>query len=94
MTPTEEDGVVLEITENAGKQMAAALAEDSEGEGECFRILLTEAGVKLVRDEQQAEDVAVEHDEQVVLVMDSVTAEFLKDQKIDYDEAQSALVFT
>jgi Fe-S cluster assembly iron-binding protein IscA len=94
MTPTEEDGVVLEITESAGKRMAAALAEDSQEENECFRILLTEAGVKLVRDEQQAEDVAVEHDEQVVLVMDSVTAEFLKDQKIDYDEAQSALVFT
>jgi Fe-S cluster assembly iron-binding protein IscA len=84
---------MLEITEPAAKRMASALAELSAAENECFRIVVTEEGARLMRDEQQAGDVALEHEQKVVLVMDSDTAEFLKDEKIDYDEAKSALVF-
>ena len=84
---------MLEITPAAANRMLTALLEVSEAGDECFRIVVTEEGAKLLQDEQQTHDVVFEHEQRVVLVMDPATAEFLKDEKIDYDEANSALVF-
>lgn len=84
---------MLQITDTAGKYMQAALVEAGADVHECFRVVVAEEGVSLTRDQQRPNDVALEHEDQVVLVLDGPTAELLKDRKIDYDEATSGLVF-
>ncbi len=84
---------MLEISPVAAEQLQAALTEASEAEGACVRIAVTESGVQLLIDEQRDGDTALEHEDKVLVVMDSLAAQVLDDRKIDYDQATSQFVF-
>ncbi|NQT14544.1 MAG: hypothetical protein HQ582_17440 [Planctomycetes bacterium] len=84
---------MLHITDSAATWMRSALSEENEDDSQCFRIIVTATGVQLMRGEECPDDVvAYTHDDKVVLVLDAATAEFLKDQGVDYDADTSELV--
>jgi Fe-S cluster assembly iron-binding protein IscA len=84
---------MLEVTDGAAKRMRTVLSQVDQADDLCFRITVTEEGVNLTPDQERPEDTAIKHDEQVVLVMDRLTADLLEDHKLDYDEATSQLFF-
>jgi Fe-S cluster assembly iron-binding protein IscA len=84
---------MLEVTSSAAGQLRAALVESREGDQECFRVLLRENCLEVIPDQPKGEDVAVEHEGEVLLVMDRDTADRLSGHKLDYDENVSRLVF-
>jgi Fe-S cluster assembly iron-binding protein IscA len=83
---------MLEVTESAAGRLRTALSEVQEGQKDCFRVLLRENCLEVVADKQRSEDVAFEHQDQVLLVMDQVTADRLSGHKLDYDGTVSRLV--
>jgi Fe-S cluster assembly iron-binding protein IscA len=84
---------MLEITPTAAERLQAALAEASEAENACIRIVVAASGVELTIDEQREGDATLKHEGNVLVVLDSVAAESLEDRKIDYDQETSRFMF-
>jgi len=85
---------MLQITDNAAVWLKSALAELDLDEGACFRLGLTEEGVKIVVDQERPGDISVTHDDDVLVVMDSVSAGRFEGHTMDFDEAARQLIFT
>jgi Fe-S cluster assembly iron-binding protein IscA len=84
---------MLQITDDAMARMQRALSEEGEDGNDCFRIVVTESSVELIRDKASSDDVAYKTREgMVVLVMDAACGQSLEDRTIDFDEAESSLV--
>ncbi len=84
---------MLQITDNAASWMRSALSEEDGKDSQCFRIIVTGRGLQLMRGEERPDDVvAYTHEGKAVLVLDSATAEFLKDLAVDYDVGTSELI--
>ena len=84
---------MLQITDNAASWMRSALSGEDGHDNQCFRIIVTGRGLQLMRGEERPDDVAAYmHEGRAVLVLDSATAEFLKDLAVDYDVDTSELV--
>ena len=85
--------MMLQITDDAATWMRSALSDEDQDDNRCFRIIVTATGVQLMRGEERPHDVvAYTHDDKVVLVLDTATAEYLKDHGVDYDANTSELV--
>ena len=85
---------MLEVTNNAAKELKTALLNCRATENDRFRVLVKENCLQMMRDEERPGDVTVEHEGEVLLVMDPATADRLSGHKIEYDEAVSRLVLT
>ena len=84
---------MLHITDIAATWMRNALSKEDEDDSKCFRIILTARGAQLMRGEERPGDVvAYTHEGKVVLVLDTATAEFLKDHELDYDTDTEELI--
>jgi Fe-S cluster assembly iron-binding protein IscA len=84
---------MLQITDNAATWMRTALSEEGGDDSQCFRIIVTAAGLQLMRGEELPDDlVAYAHEDKAVLVLDAATAELLQDHGVDYDADMSELV--
>jgi len=84
---------MLEVTGSAAERLRTARGEIGQAGRDCLRVLLRENCLEVIPDEAKAEDIAVEHDGEVLLVMDRDTADRLSGHKLDYDEQVSRLVF-
>ncbi len=83
---------MLEVTDSAAGQLRTALSKSGEGGNDCFRVFIRENCLEVIADKQRSADVAVEHDDEVLLVMDQATADRLSEHKLDYDATVSRLV--
>jgi len=85
---------MLELTDKAAAWLKAALSELHSEEGVCFRLGLTEEGVKLVIDQERPGDSTVKYGDDVLLVIDATSAGRFEGHTMDFDEAAKQLVFT
>ena len=85
---------MLRITDKAAQRLKGALSELDVSEDACFRLGMTEEGVKIVIDQERPGDTSVEYEEEALVVMDSVTADHLHGRELDYNETTGQLVFT
>lgn len=83
---------MFQLTDRAAQRMKAALSEVENSEGVCFRLGVTEDKLRMVVDQERPGDTTVEHEGEVVLVMDSVAAGRLDNHKLDFEEDTSSLV--
>jgi Fe-S cluster assembly iron-binding protein IscA len=83
---------MLEVTDRAAGELRTALSDSRESRKDCFRVFIRENCLEVIADEHRAADVALEHDDEVLLVMDQATAECLSGHKLDYDATVSRLV--
>jgi Fe-S cluster assembly iron-binding protein IscA len=81
---------MLEITDRAARRLRTAISRSS---GSCLRVFVRENCLEVVPDEQRPDDVTLEHEDEVLLVMDQGTADGLSGHKLDYDDEVSRLVF-
>jgi len=85
---------MLQVTDRAALRLKSALTELHPEEGACFRLGLTETGVKLVVDQERPGDSMVTHGNDVLLVIDAGSADHFEGHTMDFDEATKQLVFT
>ena len=83
---------MFQLTDRAAGTLKAALTNGEHAEDTCFRISSSEGQLKIGLDQQRPGDAAIEHDGQVVLVVDAETSESLAERELDVDEANSQLV--
>ncbi len=84
---------MLEIAEIAAQALKSALAK-SEGKGDdSIRVIVNKQGALLKFDQQRPRDTVLKYDEELVVLMDPVSAKCLEDRKLVYDEESESLVF-
>ncbi|MBN2581087.1 MAG: hypothetical protein JXB10_19040 [Pirellulales bacterium] len=84
---------MLQVTDAARELIKSALIEGGKLGNGCFRLSSTSEGAKIVMDQEQPEDVRVEHEGELVLVMDQGTAGQYGGQMLDFDNVNGRLVF-
>lgn len=85
---------MLQLTDKAAVRLKSALSELHPDEGACFRLGLTEEGVKMVVDQERGGDTTVKYDDAVLLVIDAASAGRFEGHTMDFNEATKQLVFT
>ncbi|MBN2294616.1 MAG: hypothetical protein JXM70_19455 [Pirellulales bacterium] len=85
---------MLQITNKAAAHLKSALSELDFEEGACFRIGVAEEEVKLVVDQQRPGDSTIEHEHDVLVVIDPVSSDILDKFTIDFNETTKQLVFS
>lgn len=85
---------MLQVTQPARERLRAELSDRFGRRSEFFRVFIRENCLEVIRDEVRPGDVTVRDEDDVLLVMDPATADWLSDRKIEYDETISRLVFT
>ena len=85
---------MLQLTEAAAVRLKSALEGLRPEEGDCFRIRVTQEGVTIVADHKCSGDITVDYDENVLVVMDAISADRLENLTMDFDEAARRLVFS
>jgi Fe-S cluster assembly iron-binding protein IscA len=85
---------MLQLTDKAAVHLRGAFTELDLDEGACFRLGVTEEGAKLVVDQERSGDTIVKHGDELLLVIDAMSANHLEGHTMDYDEATERLVFT
>jgi hypothetical protein len=83
---------MFQLTDRAAGTLQSALTNGEHAEDACFRISSAEGQLKIGIDQQRPGDAAIEHEGQVVLVVDAETSETLAGRKLDLDESNSQLV--
>jgi hypothetical protein len=83
---------MFQVTASAVETLKAALAERQQSEESCFRLGFAGHDLKIALDQPRAGDSAIQHEGQVLLVVDPATSESLVDRKLDVDEESSQLV--
>jgi Fe-S cluster assembly iron-binding protein IscA len=83
---------MFQLTESAARTLQAALANKECAEDACFRIGASEGQLRIGLDQQRPGDATIEHEGQIVLVVDSETSEALAGRQLDVDETTSQLV--
>jgi hypothetical protein len=85
---------MFQVTLDAAEKLKAALAERQQSEESCFRLGFAGHDVRIALDQPRPGDSAIQHDGQVILVVDPATSESLVDRELDVDENSSQLVLT
>jgi hypothetical protein len=78
---------MFQITDDARELIKSGLQQAGKlGDG-CYRLVATPQGAKLGLDVEKPEDIRVEHEGQLVLVMDRDTADLFDDRTLGRDPA-------
>ena len=85
---------MLQLTERAAVRLKSALTELHPDERSCFRLGLTREGIKLVVDQERPGDEKVTFDEDVLLVIDSSSADHFEGHTMDFNETTKQLILT
>ena len=85
---------MLQITDRAAQRLKTTLSELELDENACFRLGVTQEGVKIVIDQERPGDTTVNYEGEVLLVMDPASADRFYGRTMDYDEEAAQLVFT
>ena len=85
---------MLQLTEKAAARLESTLAELELEQGDCFRLGLTEEGIKLAVDQERPGDATIEHGGSVLLVIDAVSAGQFEGHVMDFDEVARQLTFS
>lgn len=85
---------MLKITDDAAKRLSKVLAEIDASDETCLRLGETQEGLKMVLDQQRPGDETVQYDEDVVLVIDAVTAGRLDGRTMDFNASTEQLTFS
>ena len=85
---------MLQVTDRAAARLKSALSELVLDQGACFRLGVTEEGVKLAIDQERPGDTTVKYGDDVLLVMDGTSAGRFEGHTMDFDEVAKELVFT
>ena len=85
---------MLQLTDKAAVCLKSALSELDLDEDVCFRLGLTEEGVKLAVDQERPGDTNVKYRNEVLLVIDPTSADRFEGHTMDFDEATKQLIFT
>jgi len=85
---------MLQLTDKVAVRLKSALSELHPDEGACFRLGLAENEVKITVDQERPGDTAVKYGDEVLVVMDAVSAGRFDGHTMDFDEAAKQLVFT
>ncbi|MFQ5791303.1 MAG: hypothetical protein ACE5JI_12600 [Acidobacteriota bacterium] len=85
---------MLQLTEKAAVRLKSALLELHPDEGACFRLGVTQEGVRMVVDQERPGDTTVKYGDEVLLVIDPTSAGRFEGHTLDFDEAAKQLVFT
>jgi len=85
---------MLQVTDKAAARLKSALSELHPDEDACFRLGVTEEGVKLVIDQERPGDSTVKYGDEVLLVIDGTSAGRFEGHTMDFDETAKQLVFT
>ena len=85
---------MLQLTNKAAVRLKSALSELNVEDGACFRLGLTQGGAKLVVDQERDGDTTVKYGDEVLLVIDAVSAGRFDGHTMDFDEDAKQLVFT
>jgi hypothetical protein len=83
---------MFQVTASAAETLKAALAEKQQTDESCFRLGFAGHDVRIALDQPRPGDSAIQHEGQVVLVLDSATSESLADRELDVDDNSSQLV--
>ena len=85
---------MLQVTDKAAARLKSALSELHPDEGACYRLGLTEEGIKIVVDQERDGDTAIKYGDDVLLVIDVASAGRFEGHTMDFDEAAGQLVIT
>ena len=85
---------MFQVTDKAAVRLKSALSELHPDEDACFRLSVTQEGVKIVVDQERPDDTAVKYGDEVLLVIDAKSAGRFEGHTMDFDEAAKQLVFT
>jgi len=83
---------MFQITDRAATQLKTVLSETQITEGACFRVGVVDNEVRFVLDQQRDGDTNIEHEGEIVLVLDHQSGELLRNHKLDIDKESSGLV--
>jgi Fe-S cluster assembly iron-binding protein IscA len=84
---------MLQLTDKAAVRLKAALSELEVDEGSCFRLGMTQEGVKIVIDQERPGDSTIEHDQEVLVVIHGASADQFEGRTMDFNEESDQLVF-
>jgi Fe-S cluster assembly iron-binding protein IscA len=84
---------MLQLTDKAAARLKSALTELDLDEGACFRLRMTEEGVKMVVDHEHPDDSTIEHDGKVLVVIDAESAGRFEGRKMDFNEETERMTF-
>lgn len=85
---------MLQLTDKAAVRLKSALSELHPDEDVCFRLGMAEEEVKLVVDQERPGDTTVKYGDDVLLVMDAISAGRFEGHTMDFNEATKQLVLT
>ena len=84
---------MLEITETAAQKLKSTLAKRQTKDDDHVRVIVTKKGAVLKFDRQGPRDKVLKYDNELVVLMDPVSARCLDDRRMVYDEESKSLVF-
>ena len=85
---------MLELTDSVADRLKSALSGLDLDEGACFRLSVTQEGVKIVVDQERPGDTIVKYGDDVLVVMDATSADRFDGHTMDFNEDTKQLVFT
>jgi Fe-S cluster assembly iron-binding protein IscA len=85
---------MFQLTDKAAVHLKSTLVGLDLIEAACFRMGVTEEGVKLVVDQEREGDTTIKYDDEVLVVIDAMAADRLDGHTMDLDEATEQLVVT
>jgi Fe-S cluster assembly iron-binding protein IscA len=85
---------MLQLTDKAAVRLQTALSELDVDEGACYRLALTEEGMKIVIDQEREGDTAVKYGDDVLIVIDATSVGRLEGRTMDFDESARQLIVT
>ncbi len=85
---------MLQLTDKAAVRLKSALTELHPDEGACFRLGVTQEGVKLVVDQERTGDTVVKYGDEALIVIDATSAGLFEGRTMDFNEADKQLIFT
>jgi hypothetical protein len=83
---------MFQVTVSAAERLKAALAERKQIEESCFRLGFAGHDVKIALDQPRPGDSAIQHEGELLLVVDPATSESLADRELDVEENSWQLV--
>ncbi len=85
---------MFQLTDKAAVHLKSALSELHPDDGACFRFGLTQEGMKLVVDRERPDDTTVKYGDDVLLVIDAMSASCFEGHTMDFNEDTKQLVLT
>ena len=83
---------MFQITDRAARVLKTALSKADVPESACYRIRVADNRVNFSVDEERPGDATVEHEGELLVVLDSAAGNLLYDRILDFGDKASGLV--